>query len=199
MIITPRPDRVSQILSAFPLSSPGRSKGLHLSDIIRYIMIHAEPEKYLRDDGDAFRLRINTGLRFEEAIERSEAAALFGSLGIIRPGEILQDGILMTPDGVELREDGELVVHEYKNTWKSSRQSLTHDKHWAWMMQIKSYCFGLATRYAELWPRWVNNDYAPPSPKLACFDLEFTTLELFETWDMVLRHKKGALDYYGTR
>lgn len=120
------------------------------------------------------------------------------------PGEILYDGVYMSPDGEELsiflHDAGflhRLYVIEVKCTWKSMNTvgDLTDEKkNFMWLAQIRSYCKANSTRHAKLYVLFVCGDYSfPITPQLVKFTLEFTQLELDDSWDFLLDYKREKM------
>lgn len=184
----------------------GRSEGVHLSQIIRWV--REKSEGPIRETGnDHF---ITMGFMLEVILERG--FKLFGNMmrkdrdRIVRPGEYELDGIYMNPDGVDNR-DG--TLEEYKATYKSlGRLTGTNpDKgdcagdvlcwvkrfHWWWLVQIMAYCWVVGTERARLIVWFANGDYShkPPlgGPQIVVVELEFTLEELQGNWANVLKYR----------
>ena len=164
---------------------PIRSQGLHLSTIIRSMLVDLDPVKY--DPGKPMDLlRIEAGFAFERALEQGLSKA-FPQLHT-HPGEFWIDGIVCSPDGYDLET---LTVHELKCTWKSSNYPIEDRRFWHWLVQIKGYCSALNTLSAVLWVFFVNGDYRNSGPQLKRWDLTFDALELAENWQMLCNHAKA--------
>ncbi len=159
-----------------------RSPGTHVSSIIRDLAFrfgHLD-KKWKNSPLDP--ARINPGFLFERALEM----AFVDRLGT-RIGELNQDGIAMSPDGL-LVEGGEIKVDEFKCTWKSMNQPIENQR--LWLTQIQAYCKALDTTYAVLRVLWVNGDYTYPlSPVYQRYDLEFTKKEIEKNWRMLVSNK----------
>ena len=174
------------------VSGPKRSKGLHMSDI--YGSYYAAMDKRFRDNGQGpDKVKMETGLAFEDVLEPALAERLFGA----RPKEMRctvdDDGrtitIYFSPDYAFLI-DGETVLGEFKLTWYSSKGAPRGKKFQKWITQIMLYCHELNLTKARLYVLFVNGDYKPPAPKLVAWELEFTQSELDEEWDIMMRHAK---------
>lgn len=180
-----------------------RPEGLHVSDIITDIMKTLEPKKYGKPGGPDV-IKIQSGLAFEEALEKTFKP---GSPGAFRPpsvpvwtpgysvqwqGKPYPGCIWVTPDHVEPDETGgnPWIVREFKLTWYSSAKEFpSDDVYFAWLSQIKAYCYALETPLAILTVLYINGDYKPPTPKPPqSYGLEFTKLELVENWQMICNH-----------
>jgi hypothetical protein len=202
--------------------SLGRTKGTHLSSVIRClatdmgILNNEQAEelnlmdvKYVVDP--VALLRIMIGLAWEDWYLKN-VLVLDGVEK--HPGEFKLDSIYMTPDGLSeegvdsvdtfltqrtSKNDVKYVrVHELKATYKSTRtvgetvQEL--QKQWMWMAQIKGYCHAAGTNYASLHVLFLCGNYRMPiRPVLRVYELEFTSAELQENWDIIVEGR----DYYG--
>lgn len=202
-----------------------RSPGVHLSSIIRCLAIdmgiltdEQAEELQLVDvrhilDPVAL-LRISIGLAWEDYY----IGRVLSQEGVTNhPGEMLADGVYMTPDGesvdVIITEGkcgkegiGSYVeypivhrIHEIKATYKSTNTvGNTADdlqKQWMWMAQLMGYCRAAKTRHAKLHVLFICGDYKMPiTPQLKVFDIEFTEVELFNNWTLIQEGK----EHYGS-
>ena len=178
------------------LSAPGyvRSPGPHASDLYGALFEALEPKRFDKSRPmDVHKLEL--GMAFEEALEEALKARLIGT----RPGEFTsEEGVIFSPD-LLLFEKGRTRVGEIKLTWMSSRGLAEADlggfppKFDKWLCQIKLYARWLDTCYARLYALFVNGDYDRSrgmSPELLAWDLEFTTRELEENYQMVMNHAR---------
>jgi hypothetical protein len=184
--------------------STGRSKGEHVSEVIRDIAIKVGILKINGGarDADANEpdpSRICAGLAWEEWIHAQHPELLY------HPGEFLLGGIAMSPDGVShieefVARDGSRVVipdhkagiiHEFKFTWKSMNREANIQDEWMWAAQTMAYCKALGTRRSWWHIYWVNGDYRDSGPKYRVYDILFTEREIEENWMMIQNHKKG--------
>jgi len=127
------------------------------------------------------RMQWEKGYRWEKILTLG-----FGEDAAIRIGEVVLDGIAMSPDGVAYHDPAQLIpiVEEYKCTSKSSLKSPTDN--WKWMMQVKGYCKALGSTkciFRILHVRDFIPVYAP-------WELVFTQDELDENWQAILNHKR---------
>lgn len=163
-------------------SNPNRPAGLHLSDIIKDIMVGLDPKTYGKPMDMT---KVMCGLSFEEALEQTFQSAATGSF---RPDPILvPPGIWCSPDSIDPQI---WAVEEFKLTWYSAKKVCPTDEvYWPWLVQIKGYCKALHTCLAKLTVLHINGDYAPPRPwPPRFFGLEFTELEVDENWQMLVNH-----------
>ncbi len=155
-----------------------RSPGLHLSDIIHDIANTSGISNYKRDTGVT--LRMEMGFLWEEVLTLALKERIPCRM------EIKQDGIYMSPDGIDVPS---WELHEYKATWSSSNKSPLDN--WRWMTQVKSYCYGTGTEICNLHVFYVNGDYKGTGPEYLTYRIRFTPMELQENWGMVLSHARS--------
>ena len=165
---------------------PVRTKGVHLTDVIRDLMETAQMMKtasgstWVQSD---LELAGEIGFMWEEVLSEALKERL-----PCRIGEMGLDGITMSPDGVEMEED-EPILSEYKVVWASSRRSPVDN--FKWMCQVKGYCKALGMTKVRMYILYINGDWKPPKPQYKRFLVTFTQLELDETWEMLLAHARG--------
>lgn len=168
-----------------------RSAGLHLSDIYGDMERTIDPSLSLMTDEELAWYR-NGGFLWERIFGKVMADC-FTRGDIIRPGEVYKDGIIGSPDNIDLTT---MRVVETKATWKSVRKWESMEKwFWVWLVQMKGYCHMADTLEAELYALFMNGDYrgSGPLPRAALF--QFTKIELVENWAMLKQHahKRGWL------
>lgn len=174
--------QIDKLDKSFPFKPAiARSKGVHVSEIIRSIMIDLYGDD--RTMTNETRMKMDAGFCWEEAL----SIAWGQQLGK-RPGEIIVDGIAGSPDGIK-EENGNIVVEEYKFTSYSAKKDITENMRW--MMQLKAYCNMLNTAYAEMHILFINGDYKHPfAPQYHVYAIEFSVQELVENWSMICNHAK---------
>lgn len=176
-----------------------RSPGIHLSDVLRHLGLKMKliPEDEPIEEADYY---IPAGVRSMDlaAYNRITIGLAFEMwMALAYPhiydhlGECELDGILMTPDGLEYLDATEdIVVHEYKCTWKTSRHPI--EKHVLWLMQIKAYCKVMKTLFAKIHIMYVNGNYKYDATGGPCFRvlaLSFTQKEIDANWAMIVNYK----------
>ncbi len=190
-------------------SEIGRSKGTHLSQVIKYIRIKLGELRLT--DNNAFAM---FGFIFELLVEKALAAYLsFNQEDMIEPGEQECDGIFMTPDRFNPFLGKQGTVFEYKATWKSIGGSKTkpsifidgvrengldtdvfQERFWYWLMQLMEYCRALGTRRGTIVALFLNGDYTfrEPygGPQFLCIVFEFTEAEIEANHSMVVREAR---------
>jgi hypothetical protein len=190
-------------------SGIGRSKGTHLSSVIKYIRIKLGELRLTGNDAFAM-----FGFIFEILVEKALAAYLtFNEKDMIEPGEQECDGIFLTPDRFNpfIGENG--TVFEYKATWKSIGGSKTkasifidgvrengldvevfQERFWYWLMQLMEYCRALGTYRGCIVALFMNGDYSfrDPygGPQFVCVEFEFTEEEIEANHEMVVREAR---------
>jgi hypothetical protein len=188
-----------------PPSKTPRSEGLHVSNIIRSLAVEVGflDKKWVEDlslvdareitDPNVI-LRMRIGLAWEEHL----IPTLEGVTD--HPGEILLQGVYMSPDGesvdrVLLGSRGfELVVHEVKSTYKSAKHNLKTQ--WLWLTQLKAYCKGLGTRFARIYILYICGDYKYPiAPIYQVYEIEFTQEEIDTNWTMLIDYSAYRLNF----
>lgn len=164
----------------------GRSKGtLHLGSILHDLRESLAPRGEPNEDDLAFYAA--GGFMWERIWDRAHQDAINRGL-VIRPGEFERDGIVGSPDALDL--DHTRLV-ELKCRWQSSRKFDHLEKnYWYELLQIKSYLAMIGWTEAELTIFYVCGDWRPPIPKVRSALLEFTELEIEESWAMVVGHAR---------
>lgn len=172
-----------------PLDSSGRSSGIHLSQIIKFMMGQLSPARFSGVVDEVTRRRWEYGFAYEEMV----GTALANRWGLAKRSgynlqkEIRHDRVYMTPDAVLPG----VLLEEYKATWMSQRRAITDKEFWHWFVQIKGYCYALGLTRARLIVWFINSDYKPPRPAdPVVHTLRFTQSELDRNWQMILRYKK---------
>jgi hypothetical protein len=196
---------ITEITTPLELPPPRtpRSEGVHVSGLIRSIAVKVGflDAKWCDDLSltDARRitdqksiLRIRMGLAWEEHLLPTLENV------VDHPGEMQLMGVYLSHDGESVdrvhlgTKTLELIVHEVKLTYKSSR-GFDLRKQWIFVTQLKAYCKALGTRFARIYILFVCGDYSfPIEPEHKVYELEFTEPEIEETWTMLI-------DYYHHR
>ncbi len=170
-------------------SLPARSPGLHLSDIYSDIerTIGARANHLTEQELSVYR---SMGFQWEWVIAEAFARSLAFN-NFIRPGEISEDGIICSPDLIDITVSPPIVM-DTKATWRSSRKLDALEKYfWTWLVQLKGYCYVCRTTRAQLLVMCVNGDWAPPVPCIRYIDIIFTERELLDNWAMCVGHARS--------
>lgn len=182
-----------------------RTPGLHVSSLIRCIAAETgilKPEWVedlslvdVREITDFTQvLRILIGLAWEVMYADTIKDSVLD-----HPGEVCVDGVYMTPDGESVSvvrvENGveiyDVVVHEYKTTYKSTRTVGDLSTQWIWLAQIKAYCKAKGTRYAQVHCLFLCGDYKfPIKPDFRVWFVEFTQEEIDRNWDLLMDYRQ---------
>lgn len=186
-----------------PPNDVPRSPGIHQSGIIRAIateagilkpeweedvsLVEVDSQEWWRTLPEDAKTRICMGLAWEQWYIPTQLPEV-----VDHPGEMLVDGVYMTPDGEELttfildtRPGWGLKLHEVKLTYKSINTVVGSKKQewrrwdyeaynsaenpigpltsqWMWLAQTKGYCRGAGTRFVDLHVLFVCGDYSYP-------------------------------------
>lgn len=165
---------------------PVRTKGIHLTDVIRSLMEDSGMQKTMSGSfwkPDQLNFAGETGFMWEDLLSNVLKDRL-----PCRLGEVELDGILCSPDGIEL-EDGNPVLSEYKVVWSSSNRNPADN--WKWMAQVKGYCKVLELVKVKMYILYLNGDWKGGGPQYKGFMIEFSQLEIDENWDMLTNHAKS--------
>src|ERR1700730_3643209 len=165
---------------------------VHVSEVIRWVdnrVIHRGQRKPYEDLSPNEKKRmgnyVSVGYAWEDLVAQSLAPVFGGEY--VRTGEIELDGIVGTPDGLELTG---MAVDETKATWRSSRRDISTD-FWSWMVQVKAYAHMLQLTRVSLLVFFVNGNYADSGPQGKKFDIEFTDRELDDNWRMITANARA--------
>jgi hypothetical protein len=211
-----------QSLTIHPEPVYSRSKGLHLSDILRRIA--QDTKQYtLDDEQDEMPLRVFLGLAWEQWCVR-----LYPEIHW-QPGELCRDKVYGTPDGLSLMaeipksysndqivkvlQDGKVTgvapgrVEEFKFTHKSCREKggppdsqrdIRGD--WMWIHQMMGYInMYRANGYegmnlARLHVCYANGNYTYPlTERYIRYLIRFSEREILGNWKMVKKYKLRML------
>jgi hypothetical protein len=182
-----------------------RSPGLHVGAIIREIenaTIKPGERKATHELSKAEHARmgvyVEMGFIWEMMVEhffrQRMLSRRLAEAGVVSQQEVDLDGIFLTPDGWCSADD---TIEEYKATWRSARRGqppealFDAENFWSWGVQNRCYCKAWGTNKGRFFVFFVNGDYRDSGPMVWQYDVTWTPLELTETWDMILRHRKG--------
>lgn len=193
MIITDLPFDMGLIRGSMPITGNGeRSPGLHLTQIIYSLAqcIGVQEDSATPEQLEAY---ASVGFIWERVVENGMAIACESSR-YVRPGEVTLDGIIGSPDLLDLEQS---VVIDTKVTFKSSAKLADLQRnHWKWLCQLKGYCHIIGWTTAELWVLPICGDWKPPmiAPPVRK-RLQFSKVELEDNWFMLIKHvqEKGLL------
>ena len=175
-----------------------RSPGLHLTDIIRDLMVVSG-----MDQGNQSWSRqptMNTGFvweevlfsKWEEILSPAFAKLLGRACSWYNTGELQFDGIYMTPDGIDVAGTP-WTLQEAKCTWKSTKKPPTEN--WRYMVQAKAYCTALGIDRVMFHILYLMGDYKGSGPQYHPWLITFTPEELHENFEMLKNH----MEYMGSK
>jgi hypothetical protein len=175
---------IEPIWSWFPkYKHPPRTKGVHLSDILDFIEIMAfGKQKYVETEANAYYAEL--GFIWEEWVKREHLHAHVDDC--YYSGEVEQDGIIGSPDGVSLDKG---LIHEMKLTWRSAAKSHPKDRQ-RWMWQVKGYCKMTGLNKVMFYVMYVNGAYKPMMPRPDCYLFVFSDEEIEENWAMIMTNAR---------
>ena len=166
-----------------------RSEGLHLSAIIRDLMVKSG----LKTPKSSWNMPVTQSVGFiweetlflswEERLSHAFASLLGKSMGWYSTGELFLEGITMTPDGYD-PDNG--VLQEAKCTWKKvTNQPIDN---FSWMTQTKAYCKALRIDRVMFHVLYLNGDYKQSGPIYHPWLITFKPHEIEENWNMLTNH-----------
>lgn len=187
---------------------PKRSNGIHLSAVLRHIALKwGVLDKQYAHTSSLSELISSTNPVAAGRVGSIVKAALgFAWESWIaqqvdrlqyQPGEVVWDGIIGTPDGLELA-GGKVIIHEFKLTWKTSATPITEEKLWLW--QIMALCYMLGMELGEpvtdavIHPVYLAGNYRDQrDPVYLPMVLEFEQRELEINWRMIMDNKYNVM------
>lgn len=174
---------------------PRSHSHIHLTRILRSLMRKLGLEK--KAAGWEMNVCADIGFLWEDALSRAYRDKRVvgwvpgdGIVGdIVRPEPVMVDGVWMSPDGIGPDPDGKVAYadHEFKCTWRSSRNPPLSD--WYWDQQFRAYCYGMETTVTVLHVMYLMGDYRGSGPQHRVFRWEWLPGEREKTWGMVVREK----------
>jgi hypothetical protein len=170
-----------------------RTPGVHVSSIIRHIGNQIGTNKGNGFTEDDLGQMAAIGRLWEKLL----ADVLFPPPRYERVGEIEKDGIIGSPDCIDIHE---WVDNEAKVTWVSSRNFMESHKFREYLYQCRAYCHMLSDATpmlkAKLWVLHVCGDHRPPLPMkgkgMKVYECTFTPQELRDNWMMLQRNVPGG-------
>lgn len=181
---------------------PPRTDGLHVSQIYGDLDKLINKQRYAsgmaEDDLSMFG---QIGFLWERVLEVALADVTIGGdpARYFRPGELLHEGLLLTPDYADLDffGNGSLVMglEEWKVCWKSVNAWADFEKNfWRWKVQMMAYCYALGILHARMRVLFIAGDWKGNIvPQVKMREFTFTERELTDNWQMLVRHaeRKG--------
>ena len=168
-----------------------RSEGLHLSQIISALdEVRSSGPRYPETDEQTKQGYFSMGFFWETFLASvfRDTAIKKSNGTLIRPGEIERDGIVMSPDAIDL---GDYVLEEYKSTYLSCSSPIDDPKFWTWWVQMKCYCYAIGTRTARLRVWFIVGDWKGSGPQVRAWTFHFSDRDCEECWQMVLNMAKS--------
>lgn len=168
-----------------------RSEGLHLSTVIRHVSLKMGWAKDYSSTGKpSNKFPMHVGIAWENYLFQLIASRMpEGHEFDPHPGELCEDGIYMSPDGIEIDSAGQVIIHEIKCTWKKPNKVI--ESRWEWLTQVKSYCRAAGSTCGVLHQLYITGDPFTSLPSHISTRMEFTKRELEESWEMILREAQS--------
>lgn len=176
-------------------ATSGRNPGLHVSGIIKHLLLLIDPKKYGGFADDGVRLLWEMGLAWEDIalsrsfwrriLKRTYPKASFKQI------QVEKDGIWGTCDMLTLADRA--TITESKLTQISMVNEIDGMKFWSWRVQMMSYCYMWDARNALLPVCFLNGDYRPKRIALRAWDVKFKLSELEANWAMMLQARDEIL------
>lgn len=181
-----RPVRKGQLVE------PPRFAGIHLSGILRYVALAGGLMRALQDlDEEELPLRMALGHAWEEF-----AVSMYPEIDW-QPGELIEEGIAMTCDGISSiwapLPAPAPCLEEFKLTWKKVRSAEEMLDEWYWQQQGRGYCWGYGFNVVRWHCCYVNGDYRGSGPIYMRYLIEFSDSEVEKTGKMLLVNKERAV------
>lgn len=173
-----------------PMARTGDPRA-HVSAVVRSLCIkmgHFAPDD--EDEGERDYTLMELGSAFERALVTALAERYAQSMPdrYVQPGELELDGLIGTPDLLDLLD---VSVHEIKLTKLSSRQPLDGPKFWKYWVQLMAYCRMAETTKGFLHVCHLNGDYKENrEPDYRVYEVNFTIDELKRNWRMLKVHSE---------
>lgn len=165
-----------------------RAPGLHVSAIIKDILIAMNRARYGDEVTPTVRRRWEVGFLWEEVLSAALARRHARKSGtLLLQQEIEFEGVFMTPDAVNIRR---WLLEEFKATWKSSAHDIQGAEFFHWRIQIMAYLYALGMTKCILRVLFINGDYRGSGPIARAWALRFTPRELAENWMMLSAHAR---------
>lgn len=168
-----------------------RTEGIHLSNIIKWILTNLDPDTYKQGEiSPELRALWEMGFIWEDAIADAMVRRYERSTSrMVVQQEVLMDGVYMTPDAFDLRA---WLLHEYKFTRISSDRPITDVKFRHWLWQAKSYLRFYSATEAHVIVMHVMGNYRDKQfPVAKRWVLEFSHQEIEANWRMILGAKRS--------
>lgn len=167
-----------------------RSEGIHLSGVLRYIALEGGLMRRAAEqiEEDELPTRMALGIAWEEF-----GASLIPAM-YWQPGEVYDSGVYMNCDGITAGPDWEIVIEEFKLTWRKARVAAeVLSDEWYWMQQGRGYCLGYSATEVRYHVLYVNGDYRGSGPLYRTYRIRFDESELQSTRRMLLANRERAI------
>jgi hypothetical protein len=166
-----------------------RSLGLHLTEVIRDLQKVSGLDSGVRPNWK-FTNTIDAGFIWEEVLFSHWEEVFSKALGKLlshkyewyQTGEVRLDGIIGTPDGLDISEVW--TLQEAKFTWKSVKNNPIDNFYY--MTQAKSYCRMLNIDRVLFHIFYCNGNWRGSGPIYQPWFIKYEPHEIAENWQMIL-------------
>lgn len=165
----------------------------HVSYVIRRLSIELG---HFEDTGGPPSMSLmEVGSTFEDVVGRALADRWAESTidanrdRFVRPGELMLDGLIGTPDLFDVIDD---AMIEVKLTKMSSRHDINSPKFWKYWVQLMAYCRMFEVTKGRLHIGHINGDYSYRSPDIVyrIWEDDFTITQLKNNWRMLVTNAR---------
>lgn len=181
--------------SAADEHTSGRKSGLHISNLIKHLLLQVDAEKYSGIANDDVRLLWEMGLAWEDiALSRAFWKRILKRTfpkSSFRQMQAQCDDIWGTCDMLSL--GSKRLITESKLTQLSMSHDIAGVKFWSWRVQMMAYCHMWDATNAILPVLFLNGDYKPKRMVPRAWDIEFKPSEIAENWTMMLQARDEIL------
>lgn len=173
-----------------------RNQGLHISGLIKHLLVQMDPKRYSGTPDDATRILWELGLGWEDiALSRAfwerVLRRTYPSMSF-KQVQAEKDGVWGTCDMISLMR--RTTITESKLTQISMDNDIAGMKFWSWRVQMMAYCEMWDARHAILPVCFLNGDYKPRRIVPRAWSFEFDKQELRDNWAMLMQAKQEILD-----
>lgn len=180
-LLTPLPDRVP------------RRQGLHLSELIQDWALEIgkakRPKKERPEDRwiwfeEGFILEECWEAEYQRRFKARQLQRLPGVKLISQKG-VIEDGVVMHPDGLLLDEELTLIESKYTRSKPPIEPEYLLMDHWAWGVATKGYARALRVTRVRFIVMWAGGY----KPECRQYDFEYHQDDLDHNWECVLRYR----------
>lgn len=167
-----------------------RNPGLHVSGIIKHLLMQLDPKKYSKGEDTDTRLLWELGLAWEDiALSRSFWTRILKRTypkASFKQVQCSLDDIWGTCDMITLG-DRTLITESKLTRYSMVHHPKTSMNFWSWRVQMMAYCKMWGGTDALLPVCFLNGDYRPKIITARAWDITFEQDEIEDNWSMMLQ------------